>query len=226
MPVYLLKKEIVFPHPSLADQSGLLAAGGDLAPERIILAYKNGIFPWYNKDEPILWWSPNPRCVMFPNKFKVSKSLKLLIAKKSLEVRFDTNFNKVIACCAKVHEKRDSGTWITDEMKKAYVLLHKLGYAHSVETYLNNKLVGGLYGIAIGKVFYGESMFYVVPNASKVAFYYLIERLKKWKFEIIDNQTYSGHLESLGSELIDRNSFLKIIKKSSSKKFQINNWQG
>ena len=224
MPVYLLNKDIVFPHPSLADENGLLAVGGDLSPERIITAYANGIFPWYNKDEPILWWSPNPRCVLFPENFKVSKSLRLLIKKNIFEVRFDTDFKNVITKCAKVHQKNESETWITREMKKAYIMMHNLGFAHSVEVYLNEKLVGGLYGIAIGKVFYGESMFHTMSNASKVAFYYLIERLKQWHFDIIDNQTTTEHLLKLGSEEIDRNKFLSIIKKSINKESHRGKW--
>ncbi len=224
MPVYLLNKEIVFPHPSLADENGLLAVGGDLSPERIITAYANGIFPWYNKGEPILWWSPNPRCVMFPNNFTASKSLRLLVKKNIFEVSFDTAFSSVITKCAKVHKSNQSETWITSEMKKAYILLHHLGFAHSVETYLNKKLVGGLYGVVIGKVFYGESMFHIVSNASKVAFYYLVEKLKQWNFDIVDNQTTSEHLLNLGSEEIDREKFLAILKKSVSKETHRGKW--
>jgi leucyl/phenylalanyl-tRNA--protein transferase len=224
VPVYQLNKEIVFPHPSLADDNGLLAVGGDLSPERIISAYADGIFPWYNKGEPILWWSPNPRCIMFPANFKVPKSLKLLIKKNIFEVRFDTAFNSVISKCAKVHQSIDSGTWITSEMKKAYILLHHLGYAHSVETYFNNELVGGLYGIAIGKVFYGESMFHIVSNASKVAFYFLIEKLRQWQFDIIDNQTTTEHLLKLGAEEIERDKFLAIIEKSIKKENHKGKW--
>jgi leucyl/phenylalanyl-tRNA---protein transferase len=224
VPVYLLNKEIIFPHPSLADENGLLAVGGDLSPERIITAYSNGIFPWYNKNEPILWWSPDPRCVMFPGNFKISKSLRLLLKKNIFEIRFDTNFKKIIDNCAKVHQANDSDTWITREMKKAYILLHNLGHAHSVEVYLNQKIVGGLYGIAIGKVFYGESMFHTVSNASKVAFYYLIERLKHWHFDIIDNQTTSEHLLKMGSEEIERDFFLNIIKESICKKGNVGKW--
>jgi leucyl/phenylalanyl-tRNA--protein transferase len=222
--VYQLNREIAFPHPSLANENGLLAVGGDLSPERIITAYANGIFPWYNKGEPILWWSPNPRCVMFPGNFRASKSLKLLIKKNIFEVRFDTAFGSVISKCAKVHQANHSETWITSEMKKAYILLHKLGFAHSVETYLNNELVGGLYGIAIGKVFYGESMFHTVSNASKVAFYFLVDRLKQWHFDIIDNQTTTNHLLKLGAEEIDRDKFLAIIEKSIAKGNHSGKW--
>jgi leucyl/phenylalanyl-tRNA---protein transferase len=224
MAVYLLNNDMIFPHPSLADENGLLAMGGDLSPERILTAYAYGIFPWYNKGEPIFWWSPNPRCVLFPENFKVSKSLRLLVAKKKFEISYDTNFKDVISNCAKVHQANDSGTWITPAMKKAYILLHDLGFAHSVEIYLKNELVGGLYGIAIGKVFYGESMFHTVSDASKVALYYLVERLKQWHFDILDNQTTTDHLMKFGSEEIDRDIFLAIIKKSIKKENHRGKW--
>jgi leucyl/phenylalanyl-tRNA--protein transferase len=213
MPVFKLSKEIIFPHPSLANEDGLLAVGGDLSTERIITAYLNGIFPWYNEDEPILWWSPNPRCVLFPNKFKPSKSLLSIIKKNVFEVRFDAIFKTVIEKCATTKRKGEPGSWITTDIKKAYIKLHKLGFAHSVETYKDNELVGGLYGIAIGSVFYGESMFHSIPNASKVAFYFLIEKLKQLNFEIIDNQMTTPHLLSMGAEEISREKFLEILKK-------------
>ena len=224
MPVFQLSDKIIFPHPSLADETGLLAVGGDLSPERILTAYINGIFPWYNQDEPILWWSPNPRCVMFPEKFKTSKSLKLLIKKNVFEIKYDTNFAGVINACAAVHETLHTETWITKEMKNAYILLHNLGYAHSVETYCKNKLVGGLYGVSIGKVFYGESMFYKVSNASKVAFYFLVEKLKQMDFDIIDNQTTTEHLLKMGAEEIERDKFLSILKKSVYKESKAGKW--
>jgi leucyl/phenylalanyl-tRNA--protein transferase len=214
MPVYGLSEEIIFPHPSLADEDGLLAIGGDLSPERIIEAYKNGIFPWYNKGEPILWWSPNPRCVLFPEKFKPSKSLTAIIRKNIFEVRFDTQFKAVIENCAKIQRPGQPGTWISDDIKNAYIKLHEMGFAHSAETYKNNELVGGLYGVAIGKVFYGESMFYKLPNASKIAFFFLIEILKQHDFEIIDNQMTTKLLLSFGAEVISRDNFLQILKKA------------
>lgn len=225
MPVYQLDERVIFPHPSLAEEYGLLAIGGDLSPERIITAYVNGIFPWYSQGEPIHWWSPDPRCVLFPEKYKPTKSLRLLVKKNIFEVRFDTAFNNVIEKCAQIHASKQSETWITDEMRKAYILLHHLGFAHSVETYLNKKLVGGLYGVAIGKVFFGESMFHDVSNASKVAFFYLIEKLKQLKFDIIDNQITSEHLLNIGSEEIDRKKFLSILKKSTNKEIIKGKWQ-
>jgi len=225
MPIFQLSDDIIFPDPSLAEENGLLAIGGDLSPERIINAYTNGIFPWYSEGEPILWWSPNPRCVLFPGKFKPSKSLSLLVKKNYFIVKFDSDFSSVIEMCSTVNRPDQPGTWITPEMKHAYIKLHKLGYAHSVESYYENKLVGGLYGIAIGNIFFGESMFYKVSNASKVAFFYLVGKLIQWNFELIDNQTTSQHLINLGSEEIDRNKFLEIIKISALKNNLRRKWQ-
>jgi leucyl/phenylalanyl-tRNA--protein transferase len=224
MPVYQLNHEVVFPHPSLAEPDGLLAIGGDLSPLRILTAYVNGIFPWYNQGEPILWWSPDPRCVLFPNKLKVSKSLRLLINRNVFEVRFDSNFKKVITSCRKVHIKKDEGTWISPDMINAYCKLHELGFAHSVETYCNNKLVGGLYGVSIGKVFYGESMFHTEANASKIAMYFLVEKLKELRFELIDNQVTSDHLLSLGAEEIERERFIYLLKEHAQKDISPSKW--
>lgn len=216
MPVFQLIEEIVFPHASQAEDDGLLAIGGDLSPNRILNAYINGIFPWYNPDEPILWWSPNPRCVLFPEKLKISKSLSTLIKRETFRTSFDTNFLEVIKNCSSVKRADDAGTWISDDIIEAYNVLHKLGYAHSVETYNGDKLVGGLYGIAIGKVFFGESMFFIEPNASKVALCTLVKKLKESGFHIIDNQVTNKHLLSLGAEEIERDRFLDIIKKYTS----------
>jgi leucyl/phenylalanyl-tRNA--protein transferase len=224
MPVYQLPNEIVFPHPSLAEEDGLLAVGGDLSPNRILTAYVNGIFPWFNPDEPILWWSPDPRCVLFPKKFKPSKSLRQLRNKNIFECKFDYNFKAVINGCADAYRVDQPGTWISDDIKKAYTLLHELGYAHSVETYLNGELVGGLYGIAIGKVFFGESMFFNVSNASKIAFYALCERLSEWDFEIIDNQMTTPHLLSLGAEEIGRDDFLEILSNATNMDSIVGKW--
>jgi leucyl/phenylalanyl-tRNA---protein transferase len=213
MPVFQLIEEIVFPHASQAEDDGLLAIGGDLSPNRILNAYVNGIFPWYSPDEPILWWSPNPRCVLFPDKLKISKSLGSVLKKEIFQIRFDTNFLDVIKNCSSAKRGDDLGTWISDEIIDAYNILHQLGYAHSVETYRGNKLVGGLYGIAIGKVFFGESMFFIESNASKVAFCALVKKLKEDDFYIIDNQVTNKHLLSLGAEEIKREKFLDILKK-------------
>jgi leucyl/phenylalanyl-tRNA---protein transferase len=212
MPVYQLPDEIIFPHPSEAEADGLLAIGGDLSPNRILAAYVNGIFPWYNPGEPILWWSPDPRCVLFPEKLKISKSLAALIKKNIFQIRFDTNFLAVIKNCATAKRADELGTWISDDIINAYNQLHELGYAHSVETYRDNKLVGGLYGIAFGKVFFGESMFFLEPNASKVAFCSLIEKLLKLNYQIVDNQVTNKHLLSLGAEEIERDKFIDVLK--------------
>lgn len=212
MPIFELAQEIIFPHPSYAEENGLLAIGGDLSSERILNAYINGIFPWFSDDDPILWWSPNPRCVFYPLKMKVSKSLATVIKKNIFEVRFDTCFEKVIESCASVDRADAPGTWITEDMKNAYKKLYQEGWAHSVEVFINNNLVGGLYGLAIGKVFFGESMFHKVSNASKVALFFLIQELEKKNFELIDNQTSTNHLMSLGACELKRSDFLKKIK--------------
>lgn len=212
MPVYQLSEEFIFPHPDLADESGLLAFGGDLSSERLVQAYANGIFPWYSEGEPILWWSPNPRMVLFPDRLKVSKSLKQSIKNKSYEVRFDTNFNAVIEHCSAVPREGQDGTWITEEMKRAYIQLHKKGIAHSVETYANEKLIGGLYGLSIGSAFFGESMFQTERDASKVSLYYLVEKVKEWNFTFIDAQVETDHMKRMGSENIPREKFLEILK--------------
>ncbi len=212
MPVYALNKEIIFPDPNLADEQGLLAIGGDLTPERLVLAYANGIFPWYSNGDPILWWSPDPRMILYPADFIMSKSFLQTLRNSNFEVKFDTDFKNVIDKCAKVPRYGEDGTWITDEMKQAYYSLHKTGLAHSVETYRNNKLVGGLYGISLGRAFFGESMFHIDRDASKVALYYLVEKAKEWKFRFIDAQIETDHLKSLGAISISRVDYLNILK--------------
>ncbi len=212
MPVYQLSEENIFPHPDLADESGLLAYGGDLKAERLIQAYANGIFPWYSKGEPILWWSPDPRMVLFPEKLKVSKSLKQSLSNKSFEVKFDENFEAVIEHCSAVAREGQDGTWITEEMCKAYIQLHKKGLAHSVETYSDEVLVGGLYGLSIGSAFFGESMFQTKNDASKVALFFLVEKTKEWNFTFIDAQVETDHMKRMGAENIPRKKFLEILK--------------
>lgn len=215
MPVFQLSEEIIFPHPSLADDDGLLAVGGDLSPERLLLAYANGIFPWYNDGDPILWWSPNPRCVLFPEKLNIPKSLRKFLRTHSYTIRFDTQFEAVIQHCAQVERHGQSGgTWITPQMQSAYITLHRLGYAHSVEIYDNDRLVGGLYGVSLGRVFFGESMFHLVPNASKLALVALVVQLMQWGFELIDNQQTTPLLLQFGAEEIDRDYFLKLVGKA------------
>ena len=192
------------------EPNGLLAAGGNLSTQRLVLAYKSGIFPWYNENEPILWWSPDPRMVLFPEQLKVSRSLKKVIKNSGYQVFFDRSFKTVMAECA-ADRKGQSGTWIHQEMLHAYHKLHQLGIAHSVETWYENELVGGLYGLAIGKVFFGESMFFRKKDASKVAFATLVKQLQQWNFLLIDCQIYTSHLASLGAVNIPRNEFTQLV---------------
>ncbi len=208
MPVYQLPKEPLFPHPGEAVEDGLLAVGGDLSPQRLVAAYASGIFPWYGDDDPILWWSPDPRLVLYPHKFKVSKSLRQTLNKNPFEIRVDFAFEEVINNCSKVPRKDQHGTWITDDMKKAFIRMHELGLAHSIETWEGNKLVGGLYGLSLGNAFFGESMFHKRRDASKIAFYYLSKLAINWNFSFIDCQVTNEHLLSLGAEEISRDSFL------------------
>jgi len=214
MPVYLLSDELIFPNPAMADQDGLLAVGGDLSPDRLILAYENGIFPWFSDESPILWWSPDPRMMLFTAEFKISKSLSQSIRRKNYQVRFDENFKAVITGCASTLRKHELGTWIIPEMVEAYCKLFDMGFAHSVETYQDDKLVGGLYGISIGRAFFGESMFFIERDASKVALAALIERMKDWDFHFIDAQQQTTHLQSLGARPVPRDTFLELLKKA------------
>ena len=210
--MYLLSKELVFPPVNLANEDGLLAIGGDLSVERLMLAYKSGIFPWYNQGEPIIWYSPDPRMVLFPSDLKISKSMKQVIRKGDFTVTFNQNFSEVISNCKQIYRPSDQGeTWITNEMQKAYVELHKKGIAKSVEVWQDNELVGGLYGIDLGTVFCGESMFSKVSNASKLAFIYLTQKLEKENYKLIDCQVYNSHLASLGADEISREEFLKFL---------------
>lgn len=195
---------------ALTEPNGLLAAGGDLAPERLLAAYRRGIFPWYQEGQPILWWSPDPRAVLWPDDLKVSRSLRRSLAKRRFELRVDTAFELVVAACA---EPRDygGGTWITAEMAEAYVGLHRLGWAHSFETWQDDRLVGGLYGVAIGRAFFGESMFTRVTDASKVALVHAVEFLRARETQIIDCQVASAHTRSLGAVDMPRAEFLSLI---------------
>jgi leucyl/phenylalanyl-tRNA--protein transferase len=211
MPVYALTHQLVFPDPNKAVENGLLAVGGDLSPERLLLAYSRGIFPWFSQGDPILWWSPNPRTVLFPNQFKISKSLRQSLRNKSFTVKFDSAFADVIDACSNIQRADQDGTWITGEMKDAYVQLHQLGFAHSVETYMDGKLAGGLYGVSLGRAFFGESMFHYQRDASKIALSYLIEKLIGWEFHFIDAQVETGHLLRLGAEPIPRKKFLALL---------------
>ena len=209
--MYFLLKELFFPDVSEADKSGILAVGGDLSPERLMLAYKSGIFPWFDSDEPILWWSPQQRMVLFPDELVISKSMRSILRKEVFTVTFNKDFRAVISNCSQISRNGQQGTWISEEMIEAYVKLHQLGYAKSVEVWQNNELVGGLYGIDLGPVFCGESMFSKVSNTSKVAFITLVENLKIRKYKLIDCQVHNDHLESLGAREIDRAQFLEIL---------------
>ncbi|MDF1517434.1 MAG: leucyl/phenylalanyl-tRNA--protein transferase [Lutibacter sp.] len=211
--MYLLSKDLVFPPVYLANKDGLLAVGGDLSPERLLLAYKSGIFPWYNQGEPIIWYSPDPRMVLFPKNLKISKSMRQIIRKNQFRATFNQNFSEVIANCKNSYREGQGGTWITDEMEQAYINLHNLGVAKSVEVWEGNELVGGLYGIDLGHIFCGESMFSKVSNASKFAFIYLVQKLEKEHYTLIDCQVYNAHLDSLGAEEISREIFLTYLKK-------------
>jgi leucyl/phenylalanyl-tRNA---protein transferase len=215
MPVYQLSRKILdFPNPEEAVEEGLLAFGGDLSLKRLLLAYSKGIFPWYSDGEPILWWSPDPRFVLFPDELIVSKSLLKTVKSNKYIVKADNNFSNVIDNCALVKRKHEKGTWITDEMKAAYIRLYNKGYAHSFEAYYNDELVGGLYGVSLGRAFFGESMFHTKPDASKVALFYLIEFAKKYNFLFIDSQIYTPHLDSLGAKEITRKKYLSLLNEA------------
>ena len=198
---------------ALREPNGLLCAGGDLTPQRLVMAYLKGIFPWYSPGEPILWWSPDPRMVLFPAEFKLSRSLRKTLRKANYRVRLDTRFKAIIEACARTSRKDQAGTWITPEIQAAYVKLHELGYAHSVETWLDDRLVGGLYGIAIGKMFYGESMFAHATDASKIALAHLVRFLADNGFGLIDCQMNTAHLASLGAREIPRTEFADHLRR-------------
>jgi leucyl/phenylalanyl-tRNA--protein transferase len=213
--IFLLDEEpnAPFPDVSLAerDPNGLLAVGGDLSPQRIRNAYIKGIFPWFSEGEPILWWSPDPRTVLFPEQIKISRSLRKTLKKMAFKVSFDRDFEDVIRACAEPREN-SPGTWLLPEMIEAYHKQHQLGLAHSVEVWQDERLVGGLYGMAIGGVFFGESMFSRLPDTSKIALVHLSRTLEKWGFKMIDCQVYTQHLASLGAEEIPRKTFCRDLR--------------
>ena len=225
MPIYQLSDSYIFPNPAMAEPDGLLAVGGDLNPLRLIEAYSNGIFPWYSDDQPILWWSPDPRMVLFPDDFRRHKSLKKVIESGIFKVSFYRMFEKVIELCGKVpREEQEGETWIIDDMKQAYTELHYMGIAHSVEVYQQGNLVGGLYGLSLGKTFFGESMFHTVTDASKVALWYLVDRLSELEFDVIDVQQETNHLKTLGATSINRKEFLHLLSISLQKEGIIGSW--
>lgn len=208
----ILDSKIWFPPVNTANKDGILAIGGDLSIERLLLAYRNGIFPWYSYDEPIIWWCPDPRFVLLPPALKISKSMATVLRGNKFRFTIDKAFQQVIQQCKTVTREGQAGTWITEAIQKAYTKLHELGYAHSAEAWHNGELVGGLYGVRLGNIFFGESMFSKVSNASKFAFIKYAEQLKKEGVVLIDCQVYTEHLESLGAGMISRKDFLQILR--------------
>lgn len=215
--MFLLTKELFFPPVEMADEDGLLAIGGDLSTERLLLAYYSGIFPWYNEDEPICWWSPDPRFVLYPHELKVSNSMKTVLQNGKYRLTTNRAFTQVIQSCKMVSRKGQHGTWISPAMQRAYTTLHELGFAHSAEAWQNGELVGGLYGIRLGNMFFGESMFSLSPNASKFAFINYVQQLQRENVQLIDCQLHTNHLESLGARMIPRKLFIETLGISTRK---------
>lgn len=209
--MYHISKALYFPAVETASEEGILAFGGDLSPERLLLAYRSGIFPWFEDDQPILWWSPDPRMVLFLDELKVSKSMRNILNRGAFKVTFNQHFREVISNCQNVKRYGQNGTWITSDMIEAYCKLHELGFAKSVEVWEGERMVGGLYGIDLGHIFCGESMFSLVSNASKVAFISLVDQLKTNNYQLLDCQVHNEHLESLGCREIDRKEFMAIL---------------
>lgn len=226
MPVFWLsEKDLNFPHPELANEDGILAIGGDLSVERLLIAYNNGLFPWYNPEDPILWWSPDPRFVLFPEELKIAKSMRSYFNQRKFEVSFDRSFEQVIRNCkTQTRKGQVGGTWISEAMVNAYCNLHKAGYAHSVEVWKDDELVGGLYGIGLGKMFFGESMFSKMSNASKVGFITLVKYLTAKDYRLIDCQQETKHLKSLGGNNISRSSFLKMVRENQDLPTIVGSW--
>lgn len=223
MPVFRLTQEPIFPPVHLASESGLLAAGGDISTNRLLEAYRQGIFPWYSEAEPILWWTPDPRFVLFPEELKVTRSMRQFLKKDLLRITYDRNFSAVIAACRKPRPHQEA-TWITPDMQAAYIRLHELGFAHSVEAWQEDVLVGGLYGVSLGRCFFGESMFSSVGNASKAALIDLVGRLRILDFSLIDCQVYTAHLESIGGRHVPRSEFMGLLKQALQQETLRGNW--
>lgn len=224
MPIYRLTDDIIFPRPELSEADGLLAVGGDLSEKRLLLAYSLGIFPWYSDAGPILWWSPDPRLILLPEELKVSRSLRQAMDKGLFSITLDTAFERVITSCAEVQRDKQTDTWITSDMIDAYFSLHNSGYAHSVEAWSEGELAGGLYGVSLGGIFFGESMFSLKSNASKVAFVRLVRQLKIWGFTLIDCQVTTRHLISLGARETRRSWFLKTLRRSLKMPSRTGKW--
>jgi leucyl/phenylalanyl-tRNA--protein transferase len=215
---------IRFPDPRETNDDGLVAVGGELSLDYLISAYAQGVFPWFNENDPILWWSPNPRMVLFPDDFKASKSLRQLVNSNRYTLKIDNDFTTVMGHCRNVKRKDQEGTWITDEMVAAYTKLHEFGIAHSFETYAQHKLVGGLYGVSLGRAFFGESMFFTQPNASKFAFFNLVQWCKHHDFHFIDAQQSTRHMKSLGAKDISRDDFLDELNEALKHPTQQGKW--
>jgi len=212
MSLFVLNEQLWFPPLTEADEDGLLAVGGDVTPERILYAYQQGIFPWYSEEIP-LWWSPDPRCVLFPAQLYISKSMRTLLKRNAFKVTTNQAFTQVISACGTIERPGQDGTWLNADMQQAYTQLHQMGYAHSVEAWHNNTLVGGLYGLRIGQVFFGDSMFSTMSNASKYAFISFVQQLQTEGVQLIDCQVYTDHLASLGATMIPRNDFIRYLRK-------------
>jgi len=221
--IFELGKENIFPPVSLADESGIIAIGGDLSYPRLIEAYRSGIFPWYSENEPIIWWTPESRFVLFPDEIIVSRSMRKILNREIFKFTYDQCFKEVIELCSSV-ERKQEGTWITNDMIDAYNNLHEQGMAHSIEAWNNGELVGGLYGVSMGRCFFGESMFTKVSNASKAAFITLIRKLKDLDFFLIDCQVYTEHLQSLGARMIPRKEFISILNRALKFDTVVGNW--
>jgi leucyl/phenylalanyl-tRNA--protein transferase len=225
MPIfYIPDNQNIFPHPDLADKEGLLAIGGNLSTDSLITAYSFGIFPWYSENDPLVWWSPDPRFVLFPEKLKVSKSMRPYFNQNKYQISIDTKFEYIIRACSRIQRKGQKGTWITDAMYDAYIQLHKEGFAHSIEVWKDGKLAGGLYGVSLGKMFFGESMFSLLPNASKFGFISLVRLLISKGYQLIDCQQETPHLRSLGAEGITRKAFLHLLRQNRMESSHIGNW--
>lgn len=222
--IFRIGPQPFFPDPELADPSGLLGVGGDLSPERLLVAYRAGIFPWYSRGQPILWWSPDPRTVLRVPDLRVQRSLAKRIRQRPYAITLDRAFEQVVACCAQVPRPGQDGTWITPEMARAYVRLHALGHAHSVEAWADGRLVGGLYGVAVGGLFCGESMFAVAPDASKIAFVHLVRQLDRWGFPLVDCQVRTEHLDRFGAVEIPRREYLDEVRRLAAREERRGIW--
>ena len=222
--IFRIPSQHLFPDPSYADPSGLLGFGGDLEPERLMLAYRMGIFPWYSDGQPILWWSPDPRTVLETEHLHVPRSLGKRIRQRPYRITLDRAFHEVIAGCAAVPRPEQQGTWITDEMREAYLHLHALGYAHSVEAWEGDALVGGLYGVAVGRLYAGESMFALRPDASKIAFVHLVRQLQRWGYPLVDCQVHTMHLERFGAKEVSRATYLARCAELANQPGRLGPW--